>query len=198
MKLQYPNISLRRFALAYEDLPAFHAAYLMLVLVFAGLCNLGFFACLIVAHVALDYIKYRVRFGFDPVTAMRGMVRESVLDVSLLFLALSTFVYLHPSLSSISGLGTTEQLHVTIMRGLALLLPKLTILHHTLRIAFDIPGYLSTPHPRLKKQFSLVEYVCVFTLFIALALLAVAPGILGIDLDQFRTILSSQLIPWRF
>ncbi|HVW66139.1 MAG TPA: hypothetical protein VHA78_00225 [Candidatus Peribacteraceae bacterium] len=198
MKLQNPSISLRRFSLAYEDLPAFHAAYIMLVLVFAGLCNLGFFACLIAAHVALDFYKYRVHLGYNSLKAFRGVVRGSLIDIALLFLAISTFVYLNPSLDSIRMLNADLQLRVTIMRGLAILLPKLTILHHSLRIAFDLPSYMQTPHTRIRKPFGIIEYVSLSTLFIALALLAVASGVLGLDMTQFGSMLAPELLPWRF
>jgi len=198
MKIQYPSISLRRFGFAYEDLPAFHAAYIMLVLVFAGLCNLGFFACLVAVHIVLDFYKYRVRLGYRPMKALRGMMRESLLDVSLLFLALSTFVYLNPGLDSITLLTDNIQLRVTVLRGLALLLPKLTILHHSLRIAFDLPAYMTTPHSSLKKPFGIVDYVCMSVLAIAAVLIVIAPFALGLTSSQFAAMLTPEILPWRF
>jgi hypothetical protein len=198
MAIKYPSISLRRFPLAYEDLPAFHAAYIMLVLVFAGLANLGFFAVLIVLHVLLDFIKYRFVLVFKFLRAYFGMLRESLMDITLFFLALSTYVYLNPALPTIQILSDVTQWHVTVMRGLALLLPKLTILHHLLRVVFNLPTYMRSPHPRLREPFTLLDFICIFTFLIALVLLVLAPHLLSLDAEQFRSMLADELTPWKF
>lgn len=197
MKLQYPTLSLRRFAPAYEDLPAFHAAYFMLVLVFAGLCNLGFFACLILLHIILDYVKYRMKRGYGIGKALQGMMRESLLDVSLFFLALSTSVYLHPLVLG-SGYSDAQEMQITLMRALALLLPKLTILHHTLRIAFNLPGYMSHIHPHIGKSFTLINHMCISVLGIAVILLLASPVLLHVSGVTLQEILREQLLPWSF
>jgi hypothetical protein len=50
----------------------------------------------------------------------------------------------------------------------------------------------------MKKPFGIIEYISLSTLFIALALLAVAPGMLGLDLQRFGSMLAQELIPWKF
>ncbi len=196
MKLTYPSMQIRRVVLPYEKLPSFHAAYLMLVLVFAALCNLGFFTILVIAHISLDYLKYRVNFQYEPWEAFRGMMKESLVDVALLLLALSTFVYLNQSLPIIADLEGARVLHVTVVRALALILPKLTILHHSLRVLFHVPSYFQTPYPKLYKPFRLSDYVCIATCFIAAGLLIASPFILHISIDQLKEILLQQMIPW--
>ena len=49
--------SARLFAHRHDELPAFHAAYLVITVLCAALLSLGAFAALIVAHIALDYVK---------------------------------------------------------------------------------------------------------------------------------------------
>lgn len=205
MKHTYPHPSsslrasfaFRPFGFTYEDLPAFHAAYFMLILIFAGIFNLGFFGVLIVAHVLFDFIKYRHFLRHKRVNATLAVFRESLADIALFFLALSSIVYLHPTLPTIAVLSGGHMTRVIIMRGLALLLPKLTILHHTLRIAFNASAYMHTPYQNLRRPFSLAEYIYLSTLFLALCFLAVAPGVLGLDLEQFKVMLLGQLVPWK-
>lgn len=198
MRTLTQHFGLRTFGFRYEDLPAFHAAYFMLIVIFAGIFNLGFFAVLIVAHIALDFVKYRRLFAKRNSLALFAVFRESLTDIALFFLALSTVVYLHPTLPSIAILTGNRLTHVVIVRGLAILLPKLTILHHSLRIIFNTREYLATPHPRLKRIWSLSECLYVSTLFLALCSLAIAPGMLNLDLKEFGVMLMQQLVPWKF
>jgi|CXWL01.1.fsa_nt_gi hypothetical protein len=198
MKTIYPHISLRQFAFTYEDLPAFHAAYFMLILIFAGIFDLGFFGVLILVHILLDFVKYRRVLRASRMTAVSAVLRESLADIALFFLALSSIVYLHPTLPSIAAILGGKQTHVIIMRGLAVLLPKLSILHHSLRMVFNAKEYVRTPYARLQTSLSLAECIYLSTLFLSLCFLAIAPGVLGIDLTQFKEILLEQLVPWKF
>lgn len=197
MKTSYPTIHFRPFGFRYEDLPAFHAAYFTLALIFAGIFNLGFFAMLIAFHLILDFIKYRFYLHKRRASALFTVFRESMADLSLFFLALSSVVYLHPTLPIIAGLTGLRLTHVIVMRGLAVLLPKLTILHHTLRIAFNMRAYLHTPYERPRRFWTLAECIYISTLFLSLFFLAIAPGVLGLTLQEFKEMLLEQLTPWR-
>ncbi len=198
MRHTYPHIAFRPFGFGYEDLPAFHAAYFMLIVIFAGIFNLGLFAVLIVGHIFFDFVKYRVVLRKKRINAVLAVFRESLADLALFFLALSSLVYLHPTLPIIAALTGTKLTHVIVMRGLAVLLPKLTILHHTLRILFSASEYLHTPYPRLKNKWSLAECMYASTLILALFFLAIAPGVLALTLPEFQDMLLDQLIPWKF
>ncbi len=197
MKATYPAIHFRPFGFSYEDLPAFHAAYFMLILIFAGLFNLGFFAVLILLHLMLDFVKYRFYLHKKRSNAAFSVFRESIADIALFFLALSSVVYLHPSLPTIAGISGIRLTHVIVMRGLAVLLPKLTILHHTLRIAFNVPAYLHTPTERPRTFWTIAECIYVSTLFLSVFFLVIAPTVLGLDLQEFKEMLLEQLVPWR-
>lgn len=192
------GIAFRPFGFSYEELPAFHAAYFMLIVIFAGIFNLGFFAVLIGVHLVLDFIKYRFYLHKKRTNAAFSVFRESMADIALFFLALSSLVYLHSSLPIIAGLSGMKLTHVIVMRALAVLLPKLTILHHMLRIAFNVPAYLHTPTERPRKMWSLAECVYASTLCLSLFFLAIAPGVLGLDMVAFKEMLLEQLVPWNF
>ena len=90
-----PLSSVRHFAHVHDDLPAFHAGYLVLTILVASLLNLGVFGLLIIAHMALDYVKYREHHGFSWRRTMEGMVRESLVDIALLGVGVVFAVYFH-------------------------------------------------------------------------------------------------------
>lgn len=196
MKSTYPSFSLRQFGFAYEDLPAFHAAYFMLTLIFAGIFNLGFFAALIVLHIALDFIKYKIYLKYTFARSLHLVIRESLVDVALFFLAVAATVYLHPTLPYIAAFTGGAETRMTIIRGLLVLLPKLTILHHTLRIIFRLPEYLKTPTLRTKRRWTTAERIFLIVLLIALAALALAPETLHATVTELQTMIQSQLVPW--
>jgi hypothetical protein len=192
------SIPFRPFGISYDDLPAFHAAYFMLVLIFAGIFNLGFFAVLIVAHIILDYYKYYSVLCNRRISATYAVLRENLPDLALFFLALSSLVYLHPSLPLIAALSGPRMTHVVIVRGLAVWLPKLTILHHSMRIAFHTSQYLHMPNARLQKSWTITDYIYLSRILLSFCFLAAAPFMLHIDVAQMQEILMNQLIPWKF
>ena len=55
---------LRIFAHEHDDIPAFHAAYLVGTFLAAAIFNLGFFLLLIIGHMCLDVVKYRDFHGY--------------------------------------------------------------------------------------------------------------------------------------
>ncbi len=197
MKLHYPHITLRQFAFAYEDLPAFHAAYFMLMIVFAGIFDLGFFGVLIVAHIVLDFVKYRMILRHKTAHPFFAVFRESLADIALFMLAVCAVVYLNPLLPSIAVLTGSRQVHIIITRGLAVLLPKFSILHHSLRIVFNAKEYLHTPYSQLHAHWSLAECIYLSILVLSILSLIVAPVVLGIHVSEMQTMLMQQLIPWK-
>ena len=104
------TVHLRHFAHEHDDLPAFHAVYLLLAILSAGFFNLGAFGLLIVAHMVLDVVKYRDRHGYSWHQTYDGVVRESLVDITLLLVGTVFAVYLHHSVgvASLSGLMRAE------------------------------------------------------------------------------------------
>jgi hypothetical protein len=188
--------SLRSFAHQHDDLPAFHAAYLVLTLLAASLFNLGFFAALIVLHMALDVFKYRDVHRYSWNRTLEGMLRESLVDISLLGMGLCVAVYLHPSLPLFSGVQGLMLAEITILRAVGVITPKLKILYDFLKIIAHVDLYLQHVHPHLGKSASAIEYVALLSLFVSLGLLLIAPLILLIDPAQYMSILLGELVPW--
>lgn len=188
--------SLRSFAHQHDDLPAFHAAYLVLTLLAAALFNLGFFALLIFAHMLLDVFKYRDLHHYSWSKTIEGVIRESIVDVSLLVMGLTIAVYLHPSLALFTGLKGILLAEITILRAIGVVSPKLKILYDFLMTFAHINIYIRKVHPRFGKGVSTIEYTALLGLLVSIGLLFIAPVVLLIDPAQYLTILLGELVPW--
>lgn len=187
---------IRSFAHQHDDLPAFHAAYLVLTLLAAALFNLGFFALLILAHMILDVFKYRDVHGYSWPKTIEGVIRESIVDVSLLMMGLTIAVYLHPSLPLFTGLKGILLAEITILRAIGVISPKLKILYDFLKVFSHVELYIRKVHPRFGKGASTIEYTAMLSLLVSIGLLFIAPVVLLVDPAQYFTILLSELVPW--
>lgn len=188
---------IRNFASRHDQLPAFHAAYLVLTALIAALLPLGAFGVLIVAHMALDTVKYREIRELSWGRTMASVLRESLVDMTLLGLGLLFAVFLHHSLPVIAGISGLLRAEVTIVRAVGTLVPKVRILGHFMTVMSNLQEYLSSTarRPRSLEQ---LERVCLFSLSVIVALLVIAPAVLGLSWSQFALILRSQLVPWNF
>jgi len=186
----------RAFAHHHDEIPAFHAAYLVLAVLAAAMFNMGAFAMLIIAHMALDVVKYREHHGFSWSMTIEGTIRESLVDIALLFVGLVFAVYLHHSvgIASLSGILRAE---VTVIRALGTVLPKLKILHHFLKIMSHLHHYMETVHPHIHRGFSSLDRYCFAFIGISIVLLAVAAPLMGVDYALIQDILAEELIPWQ-
>jgi hypothetical protein len=187
--------SFKAFAHQHDDLPAFHAAFLVLAFLTAGLLNLGAFGLLVIAHMTLDVVKYRERHNFSWKQTVEGVVRESLVDVTLLIVGLVFSVYLHHGVgvASVSGLMRAE---ISILRMLALLVPKLKILHHFLKIVAHLHHYLEQVHPRHRKEWSGMDILCFYFLGLSVFLLIFAAPLMHVEWSLVGEILAEELIPW--
>lgn len=187
---------IRNFAHSHDDIPAFHAGYLILAILFAALFNLGAFLLLIVAHMSLDLVKYRERHGFSWVKTGEGILRESLNDITLLSIGLALSVYLHHhiGISTISGL---LHLHVSIIRSLILLVPKFQILRHFLTVVLHLRRYIQDLHPGMSRGWSGPEQCCFAMIGITLTLVVFAAPLMHVPWSLVGDILAEELIPWR-
>ncbi len=188
--------SIRTFAHQHDDLPAFHAAYLVLTFLAAALFNLGFFAVLIVLHMALDIFKYRDVHRLGWRKTLEGMVRESIIDIALLLMGLTVAVYLHPSLPAYAGIQGLMLAEITLLRAVGVITPKLKILYDFLKVLAHVDRYLQKKHPRLGKNVSSIELVSLFSLCVTVGMLIAAPALLSIDSFQYLSIVLDEMIPW--
>lgn len=181
-----------RFAIAHDDVPAFHAAYLVLTLLAAALLNTGAFALLIVAHAGLDLVKYREVHGRAWPRTLASTLRESLLDLFLLSGALVLAVYLHhgTGIVAVSGIVRAE---TSLLRGVLLLLPRVGVLWNTLWIFTNIRHHLLRS-PEATGPWKVREQLYLLGTLGALLLLAVAPSLFGAE--NVMTILTGQLVPW--
>lgn len=186
----------RSFAHEHDDLPAFHAGYLVLTFLFAAIFNLGAFLALIIAHMSLDVVKYHDLHGLSWSKTMRGTVRESLLDIALLLLGLFFAIYLHHAtvIVALSGLVRAE---TTILLMLGTLLPKVEILHHIAWILSTVVTHLGYIKPAQQEEWTVSELFHITIAVGALTMIVLAPLLLQMDAGSFAAILEKQLIPWR-
>lgn len=146
----------RAFAHEHDDIPAFHAAYLVATFLAAAVFNLGFFLILIVGHMTLDFFKYREVHGFSLGRTFKAMVLESITDLAFFLLALTFAVYLSHTylLAAVSGLLRSE---LTILEALGTLLPKVQIFEHIAGVAFGVHNYLHAVNPGVSGPLSRMQ-----------------------------------------
>lgn len=194
--MQSPITTLRSFAHAHDDLPAFHAAFLVLAFLTAGLFNLGAFGLLVLAHMSLDIVKYRERHEYSWKETAEGVVRESLVDVTLLSVGLVFSVYLHHGVgvASVAGLMRAE---LSVLRMLAMLVPKLKVLHHFLKIVAHLHHYLEQVHPRHRTEWSGLDFLCFYFLGLCAFLILFAAPLMHVEWSLIGEILADELIPWR-
>ncbi len=162
----------RTFAHEHDDIPAFHAAYLVGTLLVAAIFHLGFFAILIVMHMCLDYVKYRDYFRYDLRTTFKAMMLESLVDIACFMVALTFSVYLSTSYLLVATSGFLRS-GLTVLRAFGTILPKIHILESVVLKFANMHAYLYTPHPDIRKPLSKVHRwslivigMCSFMLFV--------------------------------
>lgn len=185
---------LRRFAHGHDDVPAFHAAYLVATFLAAAVLNLGFFLILIACHMSLDFVKYREVHGYGYRMTLSAMILESIGDFALLLMGLTVAVYLDHTflLAAASGLVRSE---LTIIRAVGLVFPKVVILEHFVTILVSIRSYMDTEVRGLHGSISRFQLWAFRMCGLCLALLACSIFFYrGHELDLLGVILH-QLIP---
>jgi hypothetical protein len=188
--------SFASLAKTHDDLPAFNAAYWVLTFLAAMLFNAGAFAILIAGHVVLDVYKYREVHRKKWPKVIEGVVRENLLDVSLLSLGLAFSVYVHASLPIFAGIRGVMRTEITVVNALLQVTVKAHILHNALMVLSHLYKYLRAVHPRLGRATSFLEGVAFAGLVASTTLILLAPWILGMDAHQVAALAAELLVPW--
>ncbi len=190
-----PILTFKGIAKTHDQSPAFHATYMVLTVLIAAMLNLGAFLVLIVAHMALDTVKYREVHGMRWKHVARGVVRESLVDVVLLILGLTSVVYLHHEmgLAAASGLLRAQ---ATLLNGLILVATKSRILFDILCVVSALPSHMQqvAVHPR--KPWSAFECFCFGVLGTCTVLLLVLPTLVGLPTHILPTAIQAHMVPW--
>ncbi|MDO8648177.1 MAG: hypothetical protein Q7R81_00150 [Candidatus Peregrinibacteria bacterium] len=189
--------TIKTIALQHDDLPAFHASYIVLTFLFAALLNIGAFAVLVGLHMLLDVFKYREVHGLSWESTIHATLRESLTDAMLLMIGVVFAVYLHYSagIIAVSGLLRSEGY---ILRAVGMFIPKLKVLCHTTGITASLRTHVASVQPWMRPEFARWEQVCCIIMIVTAALLAFAPGVLESSPEQITSILARELNPLNF
>lgn len=186
--------SIRGFAHEHDDVPAFHAAFLVGTILCAAVFNLGFYALMIFAHVCLDIVKYRDIHHMSFKQTLKAAALESIGDIALFLFALNFAVYLNHTymLNALSGLLRSE---LTVLRAFGTMVPKIRILENMCAIALNFHGYMHTPHPALDRKLSRLEKWSIRTIVFSISSLIIAVFLFQANQWDIAAVLKHELIP---
>ena len=187
--------SLRALAVAHDDLPAFHAGYIVLTFLAAALFKLGLFALLIGAHMALDIVKFREYHRYGLAATIRAVLRGSLPDVTFFMIALTCAVYFHQSLPIIAAVSGISRSALTLLGATGTVVPKWEIGNRFVRTLRNLPAYFRAVL-RVGTPFDRVERFCLFALCLNLAVLAVSPLLLNMDGTGIIAVIMGELRLW--
>ncbi len=173
-----------------RDLPAFQAGLFVMAAIVAALCNFGLFAILLAARLSLDAALWAAN-GTKQGRVLWGVMRASILDFVLLVIGLNLAVFGSNAPGFIAG-STVDLALWTVLLGLGLLVPKLTIF---LRFVRHLTG-LKMPKHR-KGPLSSLETIGIFIIIAGILLLTASPRLVAGGAKTVLMILRKQIIPWR-
>lgn len=174
-----------------DQQPAFHAGYLVLMMLAAALLHLGAFALLLMVTCMTDAVHLYQHCRMSLVRALGMALRRQILNVALLAGALVVAVFLNGALPALGVLSGLAQSSVTIVRGLALLIVKMKVLHDALLMM--VHGH---PRQHLSRNWSPSELLCLFCICIAAVLLVLSPSLLAVSVVHVWSMLRIELLPW--
>ena len=183
----------RTFAAVHDRIPAFHVASIVLTILAAVLLNIGAFAVLILAHAALDIIKYRDVHAFGWGRSLLATAREALADLFFLVLALCFAFYLHhgESVFVLSGIVRMEEV---LIRLFGIALPRLEVMVHGMWVFTNVRQHLSdTREGTGPLRFSELFFLC--GLLASLLFLASVPFFM--DGRTVTDVLARYMVPWR-
>lgn len=186
--------SIRGFAHEHDDVPAFHAAFLVGTILCAAVFNLGFYAIMILAHVCLDIVKYRDIHQMSLKQTLKAAALESIGDVALFLVSLNFAVYLNHTymLGALSGLLRSQ---LTVLRAFGTMLPKIRILENMCSLALNFHGYMHTPYPGLDRKLSRLEKWSIRTIVFGISSLIIAVFLFQANQWDIAAVLKHELIP---
>ncbi len=184
--------SFRSFARQHDELPAFHAAAIVLTFVIASLCTTGFFLLVITAHACLDLVKFHDVHGLSWRASTAQAMRSTIVMFTLLLTGLTASMYLHPSLGIIAGLSGIALAEASVLRGMATVLPKFMALQQLSGRAAGLLDWTDLERPR---AFGPSERSYLAVLVTLVLLLSAAPILLNVPLSTYLLVLRIELTP---
>jgi hypothetical protein len=166
----------RVFAHEHDDVPAFHAAFLVGTFLAAAVFNVGFGFLLVTIHMMLDYVKYRDFHMYSFADSLCASVLESLADIAILLVALTASVFLHHTFAVVFVSGVLRS-GLTLAEAAVTIIPKMEVVERFLAMMLHFGAYMHASDIDLKKPlmkthgFSLLTIAtCFIFLLIAIPL----------------------------
>jgi hypothetical protein len=186
--------SFKSFAHGHDDVPAFHATFLVATFLAAAVLNLGFFLILILLHMMLDFVKYREVHRYSYRMTLKAMLLESISDIALFLMGLTVAVYFSHTfmLAAAGGLLRSE---LTVLKALGTLIPKVIIIEHLVTIAVSVRSYLDTEVLGLHGKCTRLQVLSMYSSVTCVVLLLVSVGLYAHNQADLLAVLQHELIP---
>jgi hypothetical protein len=185
----------QKLAAMHDELPAFRAGYLATVVLIAALLNLGVFAILIAFLMGMDLYKYKCAKGYSWRFAIRGTLRENLVDLVLFALALFATLAFHHGQGIIlmSGFWRYQE---SLIKGVTLTVAKSVLLFRFIRIVRNFPEGALTKQALLRawNPWEVAGVVALCTML----LLPVSVFLLPPDISHLSATLTDVLVPWNW
>jgi hypothetical protein len=182
------------FAVRHDHDPAFQAAFIVLTFIAAALLNVGAFLALVAIHVVLDIVKYHTVHGRGWTWTMKATLRESLVDIVLLTMALFVSVYFHES-AGLIAVSSMVRYDGVLLVGIATVLARMEVFCHVLRVFAHVRKHIQNVHKGIAGAWSRTERFALIGTAACLLMIVAAP-MLSHDPDAVFRILTRELLPW--
>jgi len=187
--------TLPRFLAYYrEELPAFHAGFVVTLLVLSSLLNLGAFVLLLAARTTLDIVKCRERERMGWRETLGAVVQAGLLEYVLFTFLLLATIFLQES-GVLFGGGVRAA--AELLRGGVFFALKGVLLFRLLPVLLHPRSYIEECGVDMRRPFSSVEQSFLLALVTGLLLLGLSPAIVNGGWQKILQILRKQIVPWK-
>lgn len=122
--------AMRSFLHRFDDLPAFHAAVIVLTMLAAMLMSTGVFVLILAVRIFLDVARGIVHASENLPSSLLRSTMHHAWDLSLVGLALA-FSSSEPLISMLFPVGSLARGMAVLIRGFGMVLPRAGILRHS-------------------------------------------------------------------
>lgn len=176
---------IKQYILNHDDDVVFAIAYLASSVVLSLVFSLGAFAILAGFHFLMDIVKHKLIGAGIFKSIIRG-IRDSLIDISFLFLGFAMGVYFEYAFALGLSRGLVQLRYLRLFQ----VFPKLGILN---RVIDDIAYFFL----RIKEHnyeiafdgnFTILEKIFLAVVIVSIAFVALSPVLVGLDLSRLGEI----------
>ncbi len=172
---------IKQYILSHDDDVVFAIAYLASSVVLSLLFSLGAFAVLAGFHLTIDIIKHKL-IGANIFKSIARGLRDSLIDISFLFLGFAISVYFEYAFALGLSRGLVELRYLRIFQ----IFPKLGIMN---KVADDIAYFFLRIREHnyqiaFDGNFTVLEKIFIAVVLVSLCFVALSPLLIGLNIES--------------